>query len=117
MIPTLPPRPLRLHPRILNRNPLPNAFLPHGRPKQPALILPLSSQPIQRTHPILSHQPQFLTRIAHGPELPLQLQLGGLALLAFEQHPGAVDGPVAEVAETGEAEGTWAARFEEEVAD
>lgn len=60
---------------------------------------------------------ELLARSVHALVLALQLELLVAALLRLQQLPGAVDGPVAEVAVTGEAEGTGGERVMEEVAD
>ncbi len=47
----------------------------------------------------------------------LELEFACTALLGLEQLPGAVDGPVAEVAVSREAERTGSERVVEEIAD
>lgn len=60
---------------------------------------------------------QLLAGSLHALELALQLHFLVVALLGLEELPGAVDGPVAEVTVTREAEGTGGKRVVEEVAD
>lgn len=47
---------------------------------------------------------ELLTGVEHALVHPHPLPLGGLLLLPAEEEPGAVDGPVAEVAQAGHAE-------------
>jgi hypothetical protein len=54
---------------------------------------------------------------AHGFVLALQFALFGPAALAEEEHPGTVDGPVAEVPGSGEVEGAGCLGVREVVAD
>lgn len=104
MIPPLPTRPLRLQPRILNRNQIPkHTRLDHTLPEQ------LST--------VSSTRAQFLTRSLHRLPLSLQLQLVLPSLLPLVQVPGAVDRPVAEEASAGESKGTGSEWVVEEVAD
>lgn len=63
------------------------------------------------------HQPQVLACGPHGHVLPLELELLCGALLALEEHPGAVDGPVAQGAVAGEVEGAGREGMGEVVAD
>lgn len=66
---------------------------------------------------ITSANPQLLTRRLHALILALQFKFLLTALLCLEQLPGAVDGPVAQVAVSGEAERARGERMVEEVAD
>lgn len=97
VIPRLLRRGIRLKPRILNRHPLEpiNALLLHGHPVQ----VPLA--PAARANGLA----QLLAGVEHAGVHPAALLLNGLVLLAAEEHPGAVDGPVAEVALAGHAQG------------
>jgi hypothetical protein len=96
MIPPRPRRPIRLTPRILNRHTAPNPRLIHRDTIQPALITPA-------LNPLVTEPPQRLARIPHRRVLPLQFEFALAPLLGLEDLPGAVDGPVAEGTETGEA--------------
>lgn len=104
MIPSISTRIIRLHPPILNRK--------HIR-KNPLLIHRHSEQlpPIART------DPQFLTCSVHRLLLALEVERVGEALLRLVDLPGAVDGPMAEVAGSGEAERARGSGVPEEVAD
>ena len=53
---------------------------------------------------------------AHGHVLPLEIEFLGTAPFAQEEQPGAVDGPVTEVAGAGEVEGPGGERVGEVVA-
>ena len=103
MIPPLPSRRLRLQPGILNRHPTPNAILQHSSPKQPPRLLPLRSR-LPQLFPLLCRQAsivdlaQRFTSPVHAGVLALQAAFVGEALLGLVEAPGAVDGPVAEVA-------------------
>ena len=59
----------------------------------------------------------MLARRAHRHVLALELELLGGAALAQEEEPGAVYGPVAEGAVTGEVEGARGEGVGEVVAD
>lgn len=128
MIPPLPTRIIRLHPRILNRHTPPNAPLNHRTPVQPAHLTAPHAQAsriralaarlvLAHLVAVRVHQPQVLARRAHRHVLALELALLGPAALAQEKHPGAVDGPVAEVAVAREVEGARRERVREVVAD
>jgi hypothetical protein len=104
MVPPISGRRISLHTSILNREHISkDTLLVHGFPEQLA--------------PIPSPSSQLLTSIMHTLILTHHLELVLAALLRLEQLPGAVDGPVAEVAITGEAEGTRGKGVVEEVAD
>lgn len=104
MIPPLLTRALGLHPPILNwKHILIYPALIHRDPKQ------LASIPSART--------ELLARGIHRLPLALQLELSRAALLRLVQLPGAVDGPVPQVAGSRETEGSGGERVPEEVAD
>lgn len=104
MIPPLLTRALGLHPPILNwKHILIYPALIHRDPKQ------LASIPSART--------ELLARGIHRLPLALQLKLSRAALLRLVQLPGAVDGPVPQVAGSRETEGSGGERVPEEVAD
>lgn len=107
LIPPLPPRPLRLHPRILHRHPpLPPLLhpLPLSLPHHPAPNTLLHHRlPKQAVPHRPAMHPQLLARRAHAVVLAFELELGAAPELGLVQLPGAVDGPVAEGAEAGEA--------------
>jgi hypothetical protein len=116
MIPTLPTRIIRLHPRILNRHAPPNPPLNHRTPIQPTHLTASHAQsPCIRTLAaglfladfvaVRVHQTQMLACSAHRH------------VLAQEEHPCAVDCPVAQVAVAREVEGAWCERVREVVAD
>lgn len=97
MIPRLLGRSIRLKPRILNRHALKpiDALLLHRNPIQvPLAPVPGPDRPAQ-----------LLAGVEHAGVHPAALLVDGLVLLAAEEHPGAVDGPVAEVALAGHAQG------------
>jgi hypothetical protein len=104
MIPPLLTRPLSLHPPILNRKHIPiHPALIHRNPEQLA--------------PVPGARPQLLARGVHRLPLPLQLELASAPLLPLVELPGTVDGPVSQVAGSGEAEGARGKGVPEEVAD
>lgn len=104
MIPPLLTRELGLHPPILDRKHIPiHPALIHRDPEQLA--------------PVPGARTQLLARGVHRLPLALQLELSRAALLRLVQLPGAVDGPVPEVAGSREAEGTGGQGVPEEVAD
>lgn len=104
MVPSLGGRIVRLQASILNGKQIfENSLLVHGLAEQLAAIAGAGTQ--------------LLTCRLHGLVLALELEFLLTALLRLEQLPGAVDGPVAEVAVTGEAEGTGGERMVKEVAD
>jgi len=116
MIPSLPRGKIRLTPRILHRHTSPNPSLHHSRPIQPSNLLPLNTKSscigtlassLRLAHfvAIRVEQTQVLARCTHRHVLALEVELLGAAALAQEEHPGAVDGPVAEEAVAGEVEG------------
>lgn len=104
MIPPLGRRVVGLHAAVLDREHISeNALLNHRLAEQSA--------------PITGTSPQLLTSRLHALVLALQLEFLCTALLGLEQLPSAVDGPVAEVAVSREAERTGSERVVEEVAD
>ncbi len=70
-----------------------NAHLEHGLAIQSPLIT--------------RQRPQRLARVAHAVVLPLEDALRAVEALAPVEEVRAVDGPVAEGAQAGEAEGAW----------
>jgi hypothetical protein len=128
MVPPLPARVIRLRPSILDGHAAPNPPLNHRTPVQPTNITAPDTQPpgiralatrllFADLVAIRVHQAQVLARRAHRHVLALQLALLGPAALAQEQHPRAVDRPVAEVAVTREVERARGERVREVVAD
>lgn len=104
MIPPLGRRIIGLQTPILNREHISkDPLLNHGLAKQSA--------------PITSTSTQFLTSSLHAVVLTLEFELAVPALLGLEQLPGSMDGPVAEVAVSGEAERTRCQWVVEKVAD
>lgn len=104
MVPPLTGRVLGLHAAVLDReHVVEDTLLDHRLAEQSAAIT--------------SARAQLLTRSLHGLVLTLEFEFVGAALLGLEQLPGAVDGPVAEVAVTGEAKRTGGQRVVKEVAD
>ena len=117
MIPPCPTRKVRLHPRILHRHTPPNPPLNHRTPIQPPHLAPPHTKP-PRIRSVTAcllfadlvavriHEPQVLARGPHRLVLAFELEGFGGATLAQEEEPGAVDGPVTEVAVAREVEGT-----------
>lgn len=104
MIPPLTGRVLGLHAAVLDReHVIEDTLLDHRLAEQSAAISGTNTQ--------------LLTRRLHGLVLALEFEFVGAALLGLEQLPGAVDGPVAEVAVAGETERTGGQRVIEKVAD
>lgn len=104
MIPPLSRGIISLHTAILNGKQIrENALLDH-RLAEESTTVP-------------STGPQLLTSGLHTLVLALELEFACTALLGLEQLPGAVDGPVAEVAVSREAERTGSERVVEEIAD
>lgn len=104
MIPPLSGRIIRLQTPVLDREHISkNPLLDHRLAEQSA--------------PITSTSTQLFTSSLHAQILVLELEFAVTALLCLEQLPGSVDGPVAEVAVSGEAEGTRCQWVVEEVAD
>ena len=58
----------------------------------------------------------MFARRPHRHVLALEIALFGPTTLAQEEQPGAVNGPVAEVAVSTEVEGAWGERMREVVA-
>ncbi|KAH7552790.1 hypothetical protein BM1_08741 [Bipolaris maydis] len=105
MIPPLPRRKIRLHPRILDRHTPPDAPLKHSTTIQPADVPALDAQPariralaprlvLRHPIPFIVQKPQVLARSPHAVVLALQLAFFGRPALAQEEQPRAVDGPV-----------------------
>ena len=89
MIPSLLCGRISLSPRILNW---------HGISMPNALLLQRHSVKISFAPPHRPHRlPQLLTRVEHAPMHPLLLLPQFFLLFSFEQQPGTVDGPVAEM--------------------
>jgi len=104
MIPPLGGRVFGLHAAILNREHVgEDTLLDHRLAEQSATIS--------------GTRAQLLTRRLHGLVLALEFEFVGAALLGLEQLPGAVNGPVAEVAVTRESERTRGQGVVEEVAN
>ena len=104
MIPPLSRRVICLQAPILDREQVgKNTLLVHGLAEQSASVTGTGAQ--------------LLARRLHGLVLALELEFLVAALLRLEELPGAVDGPVAEVAVAREAEGARGERVVEEVAD
>lgn len=104
MVPPISRGRLSLHTRVLNREHISeDTLLVHRNAEELATITSTGAK--------------LLTRIMHALVLAHHLKLLLAALLGLEQLPGAVDGPVAQVAVTGEAEGTRGERVVKEVAD
>jgi len=127
MIPPLSRRKMRLQPPILHRHTAPHPPLQHSTPIQTPHLPPLDPQLTRiwalPTRLVLRHtiaipikQPQMLARSAHTHVLPFQLALLGPATLTQEEHPRAVNGPVAEEARAGEVKGPRCQRVREVVA-
>lgn len=97
VVPRIIGRRVRLESRILNGHPAEpvDALLLHGNAVQIALI------PVPRPN----GPPQLLAGVEHAGVQAVALLVEGLVLLAAEELPGAVDGPVAQVAKTGHAQG------------
>ena len=115
MVPPLPAREIRLRPSILDGHAAPNPPLDHRTPVQPTDITAPDTQPpgiralatgllFADLVAVRVHQAQVLARRAHRHVLALQLALLGPAALAQEEHPRAVNRPVAEVAVAREVE-------------
>lgn len=128
MIPPIPTREIRLHLSILDGHAPPDSPLQHGTPIQPAHLPALDTQPrgigalaarllFRNAVAVLVEEPQVLARSAHAHVLALEIALLGPAALAQEEQPGAVDGPVAEVAVAAEVQGAGGQRVGEVVAD
>lgn len=93
MIPPIPTRRISLQPPILNREQIrKNTLLIHRLSEQLSTIVGAGTQ--------------LLARTVHGMFLALELEAVRATLLGLVELPGAVDGPMAEVAVSGEAEGT-----------
>ena len=120
MVPPIPRRRIRLRPRILNRDAthhpllgLPPSIIPllrHRLPIQPATGRKARVE-LLRIHTLAVNMtdgqfPQLLARAPHAVVLALELEGLGQASLGLVELPGAVDGPVAEGAEAGEAQGS-----------
>lgn len=104
MIPPVLGRILRLQAPILDRKQIAeHARLDHRLAEQPAAVA--------------GARAELLTRRLHRLPLALQLELLRAALLRLVQLPRAVDGPVAEVAGSREAQRARRERVPEEVAD
>lgn len=104
MIPPLGRRVVGLHTAVLDGEHISeNTLLDHGLAEQSATITGTSAQ--------------LLTSSLHALELALQLEFASTALLGLKQLPSAMDGPVAEVAVSGESQRAWSERVVEEVAD
>lgn len=97
MVPSLLCGELGLKPRILDRHRLdaPDTLLLHGDTIQVSLVAGAGARGLA----------QLLAGVVHAAVHAVALALDLLVLLAAEELPGAVDGPVAEVAEAGHAEG------------
>lgn len=124
VIPPFPRRRLRLDPRILNRHPFENAILHHCNAVQPAHLLGIAPLrilpelgPLLRRQPLVIDQTQRFAGGGHAIVLALQLEFALFAALVDIAVPGAVDGPVAEEAGAGEAEGPRGEGVLEVVAD
>lgn len=102
MVPALLARIVRLRPRVLDRHALPHIVLHHRRTVQAARRL----GGLTAYHAILVEQAQSLAGAAHAVVLALEVELLRVARLGLVQLPGAMDGPVTEGAEAGEAQ--WA---------
>lgn len=88
---------IRLKSRILNR---------HALKPIDALLLHRDAIQVSLAPAAGADGPaQLLAGVEHAGVHPAALLLDGLVLLAAEEHPGAVDGPVAEVALAGHAQG------------
>lgn len=96
MVPSCRGRAVGLEPGVLDRDGIetPHALLLHGHTVQVALA------PV----PGAGHLPQLLAGVEHARVHPHALPVRGLLLLAAEEQPGAVDGPVPQVPEAGHAE-------------
>lgn len=104
MIPPLSRRVISLQTPVLDREQIvENALLDHRLAEQPASIAGTSAQ--------------LLTRGLHTLILTLELEFLLTALLRLQQLPGAVDGPVPEVAVAGEAKRAGCYWVVKEVAD
>ena len=103
MIPPFPPGTLRLHACILNRHPIPDPILQHGNPKQPSRLLPFRRRlaqllPLSCSETVVVDMSQMLAGPVHARGLSLEAALLFQPLVGLVEAPGAVDGPVAEVA-------------------
>jgi hypothetical protein len=96
VVPGIGPWIFGLEASILNRHSLgsPNTLLLHGHTVQISLASTSGANRLA----------QLLAGIVHALVHAGALLLDGQVLLAAEQLPGAVDGPVAEVAQTGHAQ-------------
>lgn len=104
IIPPLSRGRISLHASILDREHISkDTLLVHRHAEQLATITSTSAQ--------------LFAGLLHTLILTHQLEFLLTALLRLEQLPGAMDGPVAEIAVTGEAEGTGGKRVVKEVAD
>lgn len=97
MIPRHPRRRLRLRPGILDRNAIQGV---HSRLIQRGAVQ-IPFLPRARS----GRDPQLLHRPLDALPLAVQVGLALLALLAAEEQPGAVDGPVPQVAVAAHAQG------------
>jgi hypothetical protein len=105
MIPPVPRGAIGLHPSVLNGDPIPDAILQHGNPKQTSTLLLLIS--LQRRFSQLLSLSSSEAVVVDVSEVfaspvharPLALKASSLlgALVRLVEAPGAVDGPVAEV--------------------
>lgn len=122
MVPTLPRRKIDLHSRILNWHTSPHASLQHSRSIQPTNFLSLDTQsscvrPLPTSFcfryqvPIGVHQPKMFASGAHGHVLPLKVELLGPAAFSQKQQPRTLNGPVSQIAEAGEVEGSRGKRM------
>lgn len=104
MVPSLSSRRLSLHASILDRDHIgKDTLLVHRHTEQLASITSTSAQ--------------LLACILHALILAHHLEFLLAALLGLEQLPGAVNGPVAKVTVTREAERTGSERVVKEIAD
>lgn len=97
MIPYLLARIIRLETRILNWDGLrtPDALLLHGNPIQVALVAAARADGLA----------QLLAGLEHAIVHALALSVESIVLLPAEELPGAVDGPVTEMAEASHSQG------------
>jgi hypothetical protein len=128
MVPTLPRRKVDLHSRILDWYTSPYTSLQHGCSIQPTNFLSLDTQsPCVRSLPtsfcfrhqipIGVHQTKMFASGAHGHILPLKVEFLGPATFPQKQQPRTLNGPVSQVAEAGEVEGSRGKRMGEVVAN
>lgn len=117
MVPTIPARVLDLYPCVLDGHAMPDTVLPHSNPVQSPDVLSLSDFSLLRHESVAIHEPQGLARVAHAVVLPLKLELVRPSLLSREDLPCTVNGPVAKITLSTEAERPWSQGVLEMVAD